>query len=128
MVVVAAVSGVRPAPFRGPRLRRRIVGALEESMPVKDRTVGRLAWALGLVALALTAGGLAFGVKNGSSPWSHGGASALVLVGAFGGLGALLASRRRADPIGWIFIPTGRLFTAAGPPAHQPRHGRVTPP
>src|SRR5438034_9120710 len=125
MVVVAAVSGVRPAPFRGPRLRRRIVGALEESMPVKDRTVGRLAWALGLVALALTAGGLAFGVKNGSSPWSYGGASALVLVGAFGGLGALLASRRPANPIGWIFIATGILFAAAGLADQYSRYGLV---
>ena len=97
-------------------------------MPVKDRTVGRLAWALGLVALALTAGGLAFGVKNGSSPWSYGGASALVLVGAFGGLGALLASRRPANPIGWIFIATGVMFGGASLADHYAQYGLVTNP
>jgi hypothetical protein len=49
---------------------------------VKHRTAGRLAWSIGLVGLALTAGGLAFGAKNGVSPWSYADASALLLAGA----------------------------------------------
>jgi len=95
---------------------------------VKDRTAGRLAWARALVALALTAAGLAFGVKNGFNLWSYNGASGLVLVGAFGGLGALLASRRPANPIGWIFLGTGVMFGVAGLADQYSEYGLVTNP
>ena len=97
-------------------------------MTVKNRTGGRLAWSLAFVALALTAAGFAFGAKNGSYPWYYGGASALLLVGAFGGLGALLASRRPANPIGWIFVATGVLFAVAGLADQYSRYGLVTRP
>jgi signal transduction histidine kinase len=98
-------------------------------MTVKTRTAGRLPWALGLVALALTAAGLAVGAKNGDNPWSFGGgASALVLLVAFGGLGAILASRRPANPIGWIFIATGVMFSGAGLADQYAQYGLVTSP
>jgi signal transduction histidine kinase len=97
-------------------------------MTVKTRTAGRLAWALGLVALALTAAGLAVGAKNGDSPWSYSGASALVLLAAFGGLGAILASRRPANPIGWIFVFTGVMFGMAGLADQYSQYGLVTRP
>jgi signal transduction histidine kinase len=95
---------------------------------VTNRTLGRLAWSLAAVALASTVAGLAFGVKNGVSLWSYNGASALVLVGAFGGLGALLASRRPANPIGWIFIATGVMFGVAGLADQYSKYGLVTNP
>jgi hypothetical protein len=95
---------------------------------VKTRTGERLAWSLALVALALTGGGLAFGVKNGEDVWSYHGASAVVLLGAFGGLGALLVSRRPANPIGWIFLATGVLFGVAGLADQYSKYGLVTRP
>src|SRR5206468_3537999 len=97
-------------------------------MTVKTRTAGWLAWALGLVALALTAAGLALGAKNGDNPWSYGGASALVLLAAFGGLGAILASRRPTNPIGWIFIFTGVMFGGSGLADQYAQYGLVTRP
>jgi signal transduction histidine kinase len=97
-------------------------------MTVKTRTAGRLGRALGLVALALTASGLAFGAKNGVNPWSYEGASTVVLLGAFGGLGALLASRRPANPIGWIFIATAVMFAVSGLADQYSRYGLVTRP
>ncbi len=95
---------------------------------MKHRTASRLAWSIGLFALALTAGTLAFGAKNGVSPWSFEGASSLVLVGAFGGLGALLASRRPTNPIGWIFVATGVMIGVAGLADQYSRYGLVTSP
>jgi signal transduction histidine kinase len=97
-------------------------------MTVKTRTAGRLAWALGLVVLALAAAGLAFAAKNGDPPWSYAGVSNLVLLAAFGGLGAILASRRPANPIGWIFIATGVMFSGAGLADQYAQYGLVTSP
>src|SRR5439155_5750892 len=119
----------RPAStLSSPSARAQNRRSPEGSMTVKNRTGGRLAWSLALVALALTAGAMVFGAKNGDNPWSYGGASALLLVGAFGGLGALLASRRPANPIGWIFIATGVLFAVAGLADQYSRYGLVTRP
>jgi len=95
---------------------------------VKNRTAGRLAWSIWVVSLVCTAAGLVFGGKNGADPWSYSGASAVVLAGAFGGLGALLASRRPANPIGWIFIFTGTMFGVAGLADQYARFGLVTDP
>jgi signal transduction histidine kinase len=97
-------------------------------MTVKNRTGGRLAWSLAAVALVSTVAGLAFGVKNGDGPWSYNGASALLLAGAFGGLGALLASRRPANPIGWIFVATAVMFGVAGLADQYSKFGLVTNP
>src|SRR5438132_2669373 len=98
----------------------------EGSVDLKNRTAGRVAWALALVALALSVGSVVFGAKNGANPWSFNGASAEVLVGVFGGLGALLASRRPANPIGWIFVATSLLFGVGGLTDQYARYAFVT--
>src|SRR5439155_1487512 len=59
----------RPAStLSSPSARAQNRRSPEGSMTVKNRTGGRLAWSLALVALALTAAGFAFGAKNGSYP------------------------------------------------------------
>ena len=69
-----------------------------------NRSAGRLAWSIALLSVALSGAGLVFTVKNGSSIVSYSGVFALVASVAFGLLGALLASRRPGNPIGWMFV------------------------
>jgi len=95
---------------------------------VSNRTAARLAWSLGLFALAFTVGGLTFSVKNGADIWSFDGLFALVSVAAFGGLGVLLVSRRPRNPIGWIFVATSVAFGLAGLADQYSRYGLVTNP
>ena len=95
---------------------------------MSNRTAARLAWSLGLFALAFTVGGLTFSVKNGADIWSFDGLFALVSVAAFGGLGVLLVSRRPRNPIGWIFVATSVAFGLAGLADQYSRYGLVTNP
>ena len=95
---------------------------------MRRRTGSRLGWAIGLFALAVVAVGLFFGVKNGAELWSYDSASAVVLVGTFGGLGGLLASRRPANPIGWIFVATSVMFAVSALADQYSRFGLVTSP
>ena len=73
-----------------------------------DRTAARLAWSLAALCVLLAVVGEAFSVRNGES---LGGAFGEVPVVAFGVLGALLASRRPANPIGWLFLGSGVLLS-----------------
>jgi signal transduction histidine kinase len=89
---------------------------------VKQRTAARLAWTIGLLSIALMVGQLAFmfvdrhGVYPASDTngWSfpnvlNDSTSALVSV-----LGIVLASRRRENPIGWLFLAAGFAIGLAG--------------
>lgn len=77
---------------------------------MKAKAAGRLAWSLALFVVLVAVVGLVFGLKSGSSLLSYKGGFAGVGVIAFAVLGAVLASRRPSNPIGWIYITTAALF------------------
>ena len=119
----ADAGGVRrAAPRRArPRCARRRParrgarhGAARPRLAVaEERPVRRLAWALSAITVALAAGTAAFAIVDDGTglPAADGGEVEAVgelmfavMVVAFGGLGALLASRRPRNPIGWILV------------------------
>ena len=72
------------------------------------RTATRLAWSLWVVALALVAGGLVFGVINRPEAPLYGyWVEDTLIAPTFATLGAMIASRRPGNIIGWIFLVTG---------------------
>jgi hypothetical protein len=72
------------------------------------RTAARLAWSLWAVALALVAGGLILGVASRPEAPLYGYWVEDTLVApTFATLGALIASRRPGNIIGWIFLVPG---------------------
>jgi hypothetical protein len=71
-------------------------------------TTARLAWSLWAVMLALTAGGLILGVAIRPEAPLYGYWVEDTLIGpTFATLGAMIASRRPGNIIGWIFLVTG---------------------
>jgi signal transduction histidine kinase len=70
---------------------------------VRNRTAVRLAWSLAGVSVSLSLGGLVFGLLGHESFVSFNGPFAVVGVFPFALLGAILASRRPSNPIGWLF-------------------------
>jgi hypothetical protein len=74
---------------------------------VTNRTAARLAWSLAAVCVLLVGVGDVFSWRNGESLAGSFGDVAVV---AFGVLGALLASRRPANAIGWLFLGGGVLL------------------
>jgi hypothetical protein len=82
------------------------------------RAVAWLAWLLAGVSLLLGVAGAVFGALNGYSPIElvREVAGGVLLAVAFPLVGALVASRRPANPLGWIFCGIGLaegLVTAA---------------
>ena len=71
------------------------------------RTAAWLAWSLGVMCLALAAGSLLFAALNGRTPGEilidEGIITIAVLTMAFSVVGALIASHRPGNSIGWIF-------------------------
>ncbi len=76
------------------------------------RAAARLAWLVLVTALALCVPGIALLVAAGASiddpAWGLPGFEAIFVV-AFGGVGAIIASRRPENRIGWIFVASGFL-------------------
>lgn len=75
---------------------------------MKAKTASRLAWTLWFIAIALAAAAVVFLVLGRHTPPPPGtfgfrGFSAVFAV-AFGTVGALIASRRPENPIGWVFL------------------------
>jgi hypothetical protein len=84
------------------------------------RGTTRLAWAVCAIAIALAFAALVFLILNSSTPGvSNFGSSRIgdalfgVVVLTFPAVGALVASRRPQNPIGWIFVGLGSLFAVA---------------
>jgi|RhiMetdeSRZDD1v2_1073273.scaffolds.fasta_scaffold246907_2 hypothetical protein len=79
----------------------------------------RVAWAVCAIAIALTFTALVFLILNRSTPGvstfgSHlGDALFGIALLSFPTVGALIASRRPGNPIGWIFVGVGILFALA---------------
>jgi hypothetical protein len=68
-----------------------------------------LAWFTWVLYLVIASGTLLFQVKNAPSEWLNETFNALVLL-AFATVGALIASRRSQNPIGWIFCISTLLW------------------
>ncbi len=87
-----------------------------------DRTARRLSWSLWAATLALMAAGGALTILNRGTTldreeWESSlGIGFLLLFLAFSTTGALIASRHRRNPIGWILLALGALgaVTSAG--------------
>jgi signal transduction histidine kinase len=78
---------------------------------VTNRTAARLAWSLAALSILLAVVGDVFSIKNDPSLASVTRALSDMWVIAFGVLGALLASRRSSNPIGWLFLASAVLFS-----------------
>jgi hypothetical protein len=82
---------------------------------VNTRAAAWLAWSLCALSLALTALGLLFQILNLSEPsvpsFAHWVESTLLGVG-FPTVGAIIASRRTHNPIGWLLCASGLVFGA----------------
>jgi hypothetical protein len=80
---------------------------------VNTRAAAWLAWSLCALSLALTALGLLFHILNLSEPsvptFAHWVESTLLGVG-FPTVGAIIASRRTHNPIGWLLCASGLVF------------------
>jgi hypothetical protein len=73
---------------------------------MKARTAARLAWSIWAATLGLIVAALALGPANpGRLPVGHVGLSAAFL--SFATVGALLASRRPGNAVGWICCAIG---------------------
>ena len=83
---------------------------------MSSRTATRLAWGTCAASVVLTSAALAFVVLNHSNPDEGtigsqvGNAFFLVALLTFSTVGALVASRRPENPIGWIFLSLGAMF------------------
>ena len=80
---------------------------------VNTRVAAWLAWSLCGLSLALTALGLLFHILNVSQPsvptFAHWVESTLMEVCA-SNVGAIIASRRTHNPIGWLLCASGLVF------------------
>lgn len=79
---------------------------------MSKRTAFLVAWFTWILYLVVTSTTLLLQIKNDPSEWLSDVFAALVLL-AFATIGALIASRRPQNPIGWIFC-TGTLLWALG--------------
>jgi hypothetical protein len=88
---------------------------------VSKRTASWLAWSLAALSLALFAATIAFYILTPSpqtpSSWGTGGLVGTVLIFvpylAFPIVGALIASRRPQNPVGWICLADGLVWMLA---------------
>jgi hypothetical protein len=81
------------------------------------RTAAWLAWSLCALCVALAAASPILGLLNGRTlseiftAWSGPSIVALAtLIGSFSVIGALIASHRPENPIGWIFLTVGFFY------------------
>jgi len=89
---------------------------------VSRQTASRIAWAVCAISIALTFAALAFLILNRSTPSPAatafgtrlGDATLGIALLTFPPIGALVASRRPDNPIGWIILGVGLLFSLAG--------------
>ena len=75
---------------------------------MRSRPVTVAAWALWLVIVAVAAR-LSWALDDGD-----GGLAYTIFVGAFATVGALVASRRPRNPLGWILLAAGLSYTIGG--------------
>jgi DNA-binding SARP family transcriptional activator len=84
---------------------------------MRGRAASQLAWSLGALALALFAAGVVLSFLESSPHGPRLGTTDRLLFAVFltcAGVGALVASRRPGNPIGWLLLAEGLLFEFVG--------------
>ena len=92
---------------------------------MSSRTASRLAWAIGIVSIALMLGALAVmyidrgvtlpdTIVASASEWNFANVLTGIVNMAATGFGILLASRKPRNPIGWLFLAAGLTLGVAG--------------
>src|SRR6266540_3439925 len=84
---------------------------------MRGRAASQLAWSLGVLALALFVAGTVLSFLDSSPHGPRLGTTDRLLFAAFltyAGVGALVASRRSGNPIGWLLLAEGLLFELVG--------------
>ena len=94
---------------------------------MRSRATVWLAWSMCLVATAAIAGALAVDVANSSVDVAFS-VLGLPAIGAFSVVGALVASRRPDNPIGWIICAVGLTFALGSLSGEYATYALVTKP
>jgi signal transduction histidine kinase len=81
---------------------------------VRPQTASRLAWSIWGVLMVLLAAGITLTVLNGWTDDPFIAAVAPLTLLGFATVGALIASRHRQNPIGWLFLAFAFSFAMAG--------------
>ena len=83
-------------------------------MPLTARSARRVAWSVGIASIALMVAGLVFRfldrsvtLPRVSDAWSAGGIFGVVANLTLPVFGIVVVSRRRENPIGWLFLGAG---------------------
>src|SRR5579864_2604805 len=94
------------------------------------RATSRLAWALGVLGIALGVTCAALAVGNGASIHAVDAANPLEIVMAltFAVVGGLIASQRSRNPVGWLFLFMAIVMGAGGLAAQYARLAAITHP
>ncbi len=104
---------------------------------MKTKAASRLAWSLGVLAIALQFGALLFMFLNrdvtlpsteSSSQWSFANVLSTVINLIVPSIGVVLASRRPENPIGWLFLVAGILLGLGEFGLNYALHGLVVAP
>jgi hypothetical protein len=93
----------------------------------------RLAWAVWGLTVLLTAGSVVLAARNADALGGPGRATMLALLGAlwtvgYSTVGAIVASRRSSNPIGWIFCLHGLVIAMTGQAEEYATRGLVSAP
>ena len=96
------------------------------------RTVAKVAWAAGVVVVALAVAAIAFTfaypITEGTTIDVGNAITTILIFASFPTVGALVVARRPGNPIGWLFIGIGALFVLALGLSHYAEYGlRVEP-
>src|ERR687894_1729766 len=96
------------------------------------RGVARLAWSLGLLCVALAAASLILAILNGRTLGQifieEGIVAIAALTAAFSVVGALIASHRPENPIGWIFCSAALFQGLSNSGYEYETYGLITEP
>lgn len=95
------------------------------AIPMDSRTASRAAWLLCGLALALLACGAVFAILN-DTPFGE--SVLLVGVTASAVAGGMVASRRPANPVGWLFLVSALSFAATAFVSEYAKYGLLTEP
>jgi len=98
-----------------------------------NRTAGRLAWSAWAVTVAFTGAAIAVATRNVDTLGGPGRAAMFAVLGTlwtvgYATMGAIVASRRPSNPIGWIFCLNGLVIALAGLAEEYATRGLVSAP
>ncbi|MDP9343067.1 MAG: hypothetical protein M3Q23_13465 [Actinomycetota bacterium] len=100
---------------------------------MSNRSAARLAWSAWAATVLLTAGAIALASRNVDTLGGAGRATTFALLGTlwtvgYATVGAILASRRPSNPIGWIFCANGLVIALTALAEEYATRGLVSAP